>query len=876
MIKFFNNIQYLFVLVICCCFSTILNAQEVEGEEAIQQAETEQRFSSGIKEYLLREQINLGHVKPLQLEALEALIRQQMESGTETELGDSNYVEENSIFLKTMLEQLFPVTPKIASVYGHQIFKDSISIFSPTSVTSVSDAYILGVGDKISISIFGASQYDAIFEVKKNGAIQPDGMPKIFLQGLNWGRAKKIIEDKFKVYYLFRSEQFLANLSKPRTVLVNILGEVSKPGSYNLVATNTAFNALITAGGPTKSGSVRQIRLIRGNTIKELDVYELMLNPNLQFDFALEENDIIQIPPAQKIVEIEGAIKRPLKYELKDDEGLDALINFSGGFAANAHKELLQINRYTDTERILLDLDWSEIKQQQFDLKNGDQVFIKAIAEQVTNSVTVEGAVELPGTYALQSTSRITDLLRKARITEQARLDVAFLIRMNPDSTNKLVQINLANVLANIGTEIDLQLQASDRLLIYKQNRYVDPAVIQVAGGGIREPNMEIPFDPDSTVTVQRAILLAGGLRENASDIAYIRRTRPDRSKKYIPIDALAAMKSPEDSNNITLFPNDLLVVFGQELFVDSLEVEITGAVRRPVKLEYSPSLKLKDLLIISGGFKREASLNRIEVFRLETKGQQVTRVSVANLGMDEQFNIVKGDKNFELMPYDEVVVRTIAEYEEPSIVTLNGEVAYPGDYALIKKKETLSSLIERAGGVTVEAFLKGASIIRPHEGKILANLDEVLRKNNKTYDYLLRSGDTISIPKIKDIVTIELENTRFRELGAASLSVSKIGVPYNSGKSAKWYIQEYAGGFATTANKKGVLVEFANGGVKGVKNLLFFRQYPKPEVGGKILVSTKPIKENRKIFKKKNKRLPQSTDSLNSNRSKEIETRAY
>ena len=862
MINTFNNIKYFFVYICCLCLPFIGIAQtenETEEEEPTKEApKVESR--SAATDYLLQEQINLDYVNQDQLKALEELIKKNVEGESSDWTGNLGQRAD----LNDLLTLLFPPPPPPASeIYGHQIFrKDSIAIFDPTSISKVSDAYTLGVGDEITISIFGASQYDATFEIKAEGHIQPQAMQKIFLKGLSWGKAKKLLQNRFKVFYLFRAEQFSATLSKPRTVLVNILGEVEKPGSYSLIATNTAFNALIAAGGPTDKGSVRKIRVIRGRTIKEFDIYKLMADPSVQFDFPLEDNDIIQIPLAQKIVEIRGAVNRPFKYELTEDEGLKELVELTGGLSANAHKELIQINRFTDTERILLDLNWFDVERNSYSLQNGDEIIVKEIGAAITNSVLIEGAVELPGAYALPTTIRITDLLRKARIMPQARLDVAFLIRENADSTSQLIQLNLTDIINNVGSAVDLPLQGNDKLLIYKQNRFVDPSIVSVAGG-VREKGTKIPFDPDSTITIQRAILLAGGLNPDAADIGYILRTNPDGSKIYLPIDLVEAMKIPENRANIKLHANDFLYVLEEKRFVDSLQVEIKGAVRFPIKLEYSPSLKLKDLLTIAGGLKREAALNRIEVFRLEVVGQPKSRCSVTTLTVDEQFNIINGGANFELMPYDEIVVRTIAEYAEPAIITVEGEVAYPGDYGLIKKNETLSSIIERAGGITVEAFLKGVTINRPIEGNILADLDEVLRKNNKTYDFLVRAGDVIQIPKIKDLVTIGLKNTRVQELGAGT---GKIGVPYNAGKSAKWYIQEYAGGLGKKAARRNIFVQYANGRVKGSKKVLLFNKYPKPEVGATIIIAAKPEKkekEPRKIFNRRSKSISLPVDFI-------------
>ncbi|MEM6317867.1 MAG: SLBB domain-containing protein [Bacteroidota bacterium] len=800
-----------------------------------------------IKSYLYGGNLELDYLKPKQLSAVEQLLTRQLENEDDEEVRRNLLNESNERFLKKVLTQLFPPPPSTTATYGHRLFeRDSLTILFPNSITKVNDAYILGSGDEITISIFGASQYDAAFEVKSDGYIRPSGMPKIYLKGINWGKAKQLLQNRYKVFYLFRPEQFAASLSKPRTVLVNVLGEVKEPSSFNLVATNTALNALLAAGGPTQKGSVRKIRLIRGTSVKEIDVYTLMNNPSAQFELSLEDNDIIQVPLANKIVEVKGASKRPLKYELKESETLSDLLALSGGFSSDAYQKLIQISRFTDAEKLLIDVDWTKRQNRDFELQNGDVITIKSIGDEVTNSVTVEGAVELPGEYALQSTRRISDLLQKARIKPEAKLDIAFLVRTNPDSTSKLVQLDLGEILENIGSDKDLLLKPKDRLITYLQNRYITQGLITV-GGAVREGMTEIPFDPDSSVTVQRAILLAGGLLPEATDFGYILRTHPDRSKEYIRINIAKALEDAVSKANLRLQPNDFLYTLRQSRYTDSLLVSIKGAVRSPLSLQYSSSLSVKDLFTIAGGFKREAALDRIEVSRLVAKGQEVTRTIVIKLAMDESFNIISGPKDFTLQPYDEIVVRSLAEYEEPAIVTIEGEVAFPGEYAIIKQNETLIDLIARAGGITEEAFPEGAYLNRESVGKVGLNLTSVGIKATSREDVLLKGADVIVIPKREDIVSIYTQHTKAAALPSAEDN-TVLRFTYTSGKSVKWYLQEYAGGLTDKAFKDEITVEYANGAVKGVEKRLLFRKYPKPKPGSTIRISniSEPMKQEK------------------------------
>ena len=321
-------------------------------------------------------------------------------------------------------------------IYGHQLFKsDSIKIFNESTITKIPDNYVVGVGDEITVSIFGESQLDGKFEVDKNGFIQPrfgnSAIPKIFLQGLTWIQTKNLIAKRLSRYAIFNRNQIAITLTAPRTVTVNVFGNVNRPGTYSLPATNTAFNAIVAAGGPQSKASVRNIKISDGSGQKNLDIYELMENPIRQFDYYLSDNAIIHLPLAEKIVHSIGPFLRPMDYELVESDDLDDLIGYSGGFRSNANKELLQIKRYTANSLELIDVNKSDLRSNNIDMMNGDSIFALLIEDVITNAVSIEGAVEIDREFSLSSTKTVADLVSKARLKKEAKTDVAYLYREN-------------------------------------------------------------------------------------------------------------------------------------------------------------------------------------------------------------------------------------------------------------------------------------------------------------------------------------------------------------------------------------------------------------------------------------------------------------
>jgi len=414
-------------------------------------------------------------------------------------------------------------------------------------------------------------------------------------------------------------------------------------------------------------------------------------------------------------------------------------------------------------------------------------------------------------------------------------------MRQNPDKTTKLIELSLAEIINSVGTPVDLRLKSQDKLLIYNQSRYADQYTVSVKGA-VREVLVAFPFDPDSTITIQKAILLAGGLKPDAAEFGYLIRTNQNnqKEKEYIQVNIGQALKNPNSLANMTLQATDELRISSQSAFTDVSEVTIKGAVRSPEVFQYDKSLKLKDLITLAEGFKPEAS-RKIEVFRLVIKNDEPTKVIAAALEVDKDFNIISGDKSFELQPSDEVVAKTVPDYNEQAIVTIEGEVVFSGEYSLVKKNETLADIIQRAGGVTSEAFLEGLTIIRDNQ-VIVTKLNLALKNNKSNYNIILKDGDLIKLPQKEDLVAIQLANTGIMDMkGDSLLEDTKIRVAFEEGKSAKWYINEFAAGFGYTADKDKVVVSYANGGVKVTKKWLLFNRYPKPDKGATIFIGALP-----------------------------------
>ncbi len=808
---------FLVVFLFIACGQYLIG-QEVTTEDQTEESTTTQSSILG--------NIDINITDSLDLEVLDSIVRS----------------------LDTILNNIKPSS----GIYGHDMFRsDSLSFYKPGSIVKVPDNYVVGASDEIAVSIFGLSQLDAKLVVDVEGYVAPEALPKVFLKGVKWSQARELLKRRYSNYYRFKDDQFAASIIKPRVVTVNVFGEVNQPGTFTFEGTNNAFNALVAAKGPSINGSVRNIIINDGSTQRTMDLYQLLNNPSAQFDLYLDDNSIIQVPIARKLVTLKGAVKRPMMYELTEQEGLKALMNYAGGPMSEAALEVVQIKRYNGKGLVVIDSDYSALLRQGQDLQlqNGDVIEVKSLSDHVENSAFVEGAVQVEGEFAISDNSRISDLIKKARLNREARTDLAYLIRMNPDSTFRLLEINIDDILKSVGSNIDLIVQEQDRIVVNELGLYVDKSTISVKGAVRKEINY--PFDNNAQVKLNQALSLAGGLDTEAADIGYIIRSNPSNKndKEYVEVNFRKALQNVTGSENKELQPWDEVVVLQNSRYTDVSTVNITGSVRSPRKIQYASSLRLKDVIVLGGGLKQEAS-QKIQIFRLNIDQSGKSNTESIEIEVDDDYNIVNGPNDFQLEPFDEIVIRNVSEFELQNFVEIEGEVKTPGKYALVSDSERLVSLIERSGGLTNEAFISGAYVMREKESldddssivyfKLVTDLNAALSNRNSKFNYIIKPGDVVVLPKNENVVYINLANTKARSQSGSD----KIGVLYDKGKNAKWYIDKYAGGFGYDADKKGVLVEYAGGGTQGTRGGLF-KKYPLVENGATISIGSKGVKNN-------------------------------
>ena len=482
-----------------------------------------------------------------------------------------------------------------AVVYGQSYFREGdIKIFNRSTDAKAPSNYIIGIGDEFGISVFGYSYYNEVLKVDARGAINPNNMGPIFIKGLAFDKAKSLIRSKMGQYFDLSNNKVEIALVYARNITVNIVGEVLKPGSYNFPAINSAFNALILAGGPSNIGTLRNIQIKRnGKLLKSLDVYAFLNDANAGQDFFLEENDYIIVGSSQKIVQLSGAVKRNASFELLPNENLADVITYAGGFTANAYANALQVRRIENKEIKLIDVNFDSLQKinKDFTLKNGDEILVRSSVNEVLNKVAIQGAINFPGEYHFAKASTIQSLVQIAGgLKNTSQSDWAYVIRTQADLSKAFIKVNLKEALA--GNAIaNMPLQPLDELVIYNKIDYLDNTNIEVFGA-VRKAG---PQAYTKGITLGDAIKNAGGLTLSASNsrielsrLSYFSPNYKMGEEIKVIVDTIRFDTKEnyltEANAKINLQPFDQIFIRNIPEFTNFGIIEITGEVLYPGK----------------------------------------------------------------------------------------------------------------------------------------------------------------------------------------------------------------------------------------------------------------------------------------------------
>jgi protein involved in polysaccharide export with SLBB domain len=687
-----------------------------------------------------------------------------------------------------------PPTPKTEGgmeYFGYKIFESIPTAFEPTAVGPIDPGYLIGPGDVLRLYLWGSVELQHQLEVDAQGTIFIPTAGQYFVSGVSYKDLQvKMTRYLSKFYEGLASEPptiFLdISIAKLKPIKIFVLGEVPRPGGYNISSFATVFNALYAVGGPLTSGSLREIRVIRNNKVlTTVDLYDYLLKGQLIGDVRLQNNDMIFIPPRGKTVTIKGEILRPAIYELKPGENLKKLIDYSGRLKTTAYLGRAQVERVLpfeqrkkfELERQFLDLDLSKIigiKDEEFQLYDNDVVTIFPVLDRVENFVKVEGAVYRSGTYELSKVQNIKELISEAYgVLPEVYYGKADIIRTRPDETYEFISFNLG--LALQGDPLNnINLKPRDQVKIYSIYELVDRKSVSISGY-VKSP-VTLPYA--DSLTLYDMVFRAGGLQDPIfRGRAFMMRgdlirINPDGlTTRIIPFDLEKLLN--DQSFNMQLNPGDKIYIYTAEVEkVLDKSVSVEGDVRSPGQFNLNSNMTVIDAILQAGGFTESSLRTEVYVNRLRPggyPGDKLSEIYTVKLPVnfekkqgntDNSIDTLDTKTDFKLQHKDVVIVRKNPNYEPQRRVTIRGEVKYPGTYVLENRKEKLLGLIKKAYGPTSEAFLFGSLFSRGDQ-RLVVDLEKLYDDEDEDYDVQLLEGDDVFIPKVPNtvLVTGEVNN---------------------------------------------------------------------------------------------------------------------
>ena len=697
------------------------------------------------------------------------------------------------------------IYPK-AKIFGQDIFRNNkLNFYQKALDAKAPENYKLGPGDEISISIWGFNEFSETLEVDARGYISPSSYGRIYVKGLTFKNMRSLLKNKFSTFFDMQNSEIDVSLSYSKVITVNIVGEVYNPGSYVIPSINTAFNALISSNGPTQIGTVRNIYIKRnGKTVDSLDVYKFLFDPEKSHDIYLQDGDYLFVPPAKNLIEISGAVNRPYTYEAKDNESVNDMLRYAGGFSAKAYRDIITLKRLDYNDMRVFDVHSNDFDSES--VYNGDELIVNHISNKLSNVITINGNIGVAGEYEYKNGEKLLELLNRAKcISQKTFLEKVYIIRLNSDRTKSHIAINLESILEDETHSDNILMQEYDIVNVMSIDDFDDNFNISVEGA-VRNPG---DFNFGDGMSLQSALFLAGGLTQQAegSRVEISRIMEYDiNSNKLKPRRAIVKnvkvgndLVLSQEAENFELQPYDQIFVRSNPDFEPVINVQILGEVKYPGTYSIlRKNEKISSLIKRSGGLTSYAYLDGVKMYRKF----EVTAVN---------------DEEIKDMNISDELKRTILNDPEAASIYTEDLESY--------NNEIFNSEPKSSKQINLDM--------------VYLDLEKALKSNQSKHNLVLNEGDSIIIPKTMDVVHITGE--------LMNLQGNSISAPYFSSKRANYYVKNFAGGFSKLNDRSNTVVVYPNGIAKKSKNFLFFKLSPKVSKGSTIRVSSKIKKGKRK-----------------------------
>jgi protein involved in polysaccharide export with SLBB domain len=681
-------------------------------------------------------------------------------------------------------------TPQSANVteqtYGMHLFRGG-AVASLTDLSTPPLDYPIGVYDQIIVSLWNGAEATFDYTVARDGSIFPTGLGKIYLQGLTFEQARSLLIQRFKSY-VPPTTNITVSLGQPRTISINVAGEVNTQGPVTISAFTNAFNVIALAGGPTELANLRNILIKRnGKVIDELDVYKYLTTGDFGKHIYLENNDFVIVQTVEKRVKAEGRFKRPMYYQLKKDEGMKALLKYSGGLQRDAFSSGMKVYRTELEKQVIKDVNATAIvnptndprfTKEDFPLEDGDIVKVIAVNPGLLNKVDIKGEVSYPGQYEIRNGDKLFDLINRAGgITRNTYLPRAYIFRGGGDSTNiktSRVDVNLSDITSNDTASVfNVPIYANDQILLFNNNQFGDRQYVEIFG----EVRKEGKINKYGGMTLQDLLYLSGGLKQSAEygriEIASV-----------LDLDSAKREQTPTRVilRQVKISPN---------LDIDSVSASIVLKPYDQVYVRKNPTFELQQLVQINGLVNYPGPYPRLN--KHEHLSSYIDRAG----GIKENADLTGA-----------ILYRKKVEYFRENVTT------------------KVNSLTDSMGGILLDSVKTDLSQVSAEPVSI--DLFKALKYKNSKYDVVLQEGDIIFVPEINPFVSVK---------GTVQ---SPLKLNFDKEHTNLLYYVDKAGGYGRKPWKSRIYVQYANGKSRRTKNLFFMHFYPRVAEGSTVNVPQK------------------------------------
>jgi len=673
--------------------------------------------------------------------------------------------------IENILSGRFPTTiSRELKQFGYDFFKKGVSTFAPVTNVPVGPDYAIGPGDQFTIHLWGKVENAYEVSVTRDGTIVLPRLGSLDVNGLTYAELKKFLYHKFKQYY--PDFQLSITMGRLRTIRIFLVGEAKKPGTYAVSSLSTVISALSATGGPDKNGSLRNIKLFRaGRQVVSLDLYDFFIRGLKNKDVRLQPGDTIFIPVLGPVVGVAGNVRRPAIYELKGHESIGDIIALAGGVLPTGYLQNVQIERVVGHQRRVV-VSFSLNPQKEEGRKNlgiplhdGDVVKIYPVYKGLRQVVYLEGHVKYPREYELKPGMRIRDIIPSYdALLPETYLPQAEIIRLvQPDLRPETIVFNLGAMLTGEGSQ-NLALQDQDHIRVFSIKEKEELPTVTIRGA-VQKPGTYRLLD---NMRIKDLIFQAGNLKNSAS-MKKASLSRLVKGKKganvtkidFSPQRAMAGL-SPD---NMVLEPDDTVYIRQIPLYRDALrrKVYLVGEFRFPGEYTYSAGEHLRSVIERAGGLTETAYPFGALFYRESAKGVQKER-------LNEYINKLEED----ILTLSAQSTETTVDKDQAAIL----------QQTLSAKKQLLAKLKQA----------------QP-TGRMVIDLPKVLASASSNFNFELRPGDRLVVPKRPEHVNV---------LGEVYNPTALLA---EKGKTVGDYLQ-LVGGPTEDAEKGQIYVVKANGEV--------------------------------------------------------------